>query len=337
MRSGEVLAAWRRMLDGLDRAGSGTSGFLTESADTHLDNRPVRIGVASDRNVALLVPSPTGERWEQTQGSSVIAVQKVALVVDGVRSDFLSVACHESSLREVFARVVSDIVSRIERGRPGATAINEALLQFRRLLRPPRGRVPERTTAIGLVGELLVLCDLLEEHSRAWAGWQGPESDRHDFRAGSVSIESKAGMGADAHCVHVHGLRQLESPPGDTLILRHIRLEPDPAGELTVPDLAVRAADLSSDPDAVRSLLEVFGYAEGDSDEWRVHRFRHAGATAYRVMEGFPRLVPDTLNVPWPIAGIDNVSYEVDLAIAGDYRLTEGDWADTVREFCTCL
>lgn len=337
MRSGDVLVAWRRMLGTLDSDGGSGVGFLTESTDTHLDNRTVRIGVSSERSVGLLVPSPRGARQEPDQGSSVIEVSKVALVVDGGQSDFLSVTCREPALREVFARVVSDIVSRIDRGRPGATAINEALVQFRRLLRQPASRSPERSVAAGLVGELLVLCDLLAEHNRSWSGWQGPDSDRHDFRAGAVSIETKASLGADAHRVHIHGLRQLEDSPDGKLILRFIRLEPDPAGELTVPDLALRASAMASSSDAIESLLEAFGFKEADADHWRVHRFRQVDATAYRVADGFPRLVPGTLNVLWPIAGVDDVTYQVNLATADEYKLTEPEWADIVTEFCTCL
>ena len=38
-----------------------------------------------------------------------------------------------------------------------------------------------------------------------------------------------------------NGIKQLEDSPGSTLILKQVRLEPDPAGDLNVPALARRA------------------------------------------------------------------------------------------------
>jgi hypothetical protein len=325
------------MLQSVAEGGDGKTGFLTETTRTTLSNGPVRLGVSSGQEASMLIPASRTDKIEDVQKSVFISVNKVTLVVDGSRLEFINVSCDEPQLDDVFAKVASDILRRIEHGRPGNVAIDEALKEFRRLLRSPSMHAPDIRVAAGLVGELLVLIKLLERDHRAWSGWHGPAADRHDFRAGGISIETKASLGADGRKVYIHGIRQLETDPGDILVIKHIRLEVNPAGDLNVPGLARKAVDLASDPNALEKRLRALGYSEQVSDDWGFYSFRKFDEAAYQVLEGFPRLVPGLLNVQWPLEGVSQLSYELDLAAANDFALTQDDWANLIRDFCACL
>ncbi len=337
MQSAEILSAWKRMLRSVAEEGTESAGFLTEATGTTLSAGAVRLGVSSEHQSAMLIPASRTDKIDEAQKSAFISLSKVSLVVDGSRAEFINVSCDEPELIEVFAKVVGDILQRIELGRSSMTAIDEALREFRRLLRLPSAKAPDITVVAGLVGELIVLIELLEQDGRAWSGWHGPASDRHDFRAGGVSVEVKASLGADGRKVHIHGIKQLEDSPDSTLILKQVRLEPDPAGNLNVPELARRAMQLASEPESVQAKLLDLGFSEAVAEGWGYHTFRKFDETAYQVSEEFPRLVPDLLNRPWPLAGVSEVSYELDLGAASDFALSEDEWIQAVREYCACL
>ena len=337
MHSGDIQTAWKRMLRSVAEDKHERKGFLTEVTGTTLSNGHVRLGVSSEEHFSILIPSDVGQRVDRSQKSAFISIDRVPLVVGGARVEFTNVSCDEPELMDVFAKLVADIVHRIERGHSSSAAIDEALEEFRRLLRLPSLRAPDIRTTTGLVGELLVLVELLRKNDKAWAGWHGPASDRHDFRAGGVSIEVKASLGADGRKIHVHGIRQLEHEVGSSLVLKHIRLEPDPTGDLTVPALVKTAMRLASDPDLLRDKLSDLGFFEEESELWGHHAFRSFDDAAYDVSEGFPRLVPGLLNIPWPLVGVSEVSYVVDLAAASELALSEEEWNHVVEEFCLCL
>lgn len=333
----EIQLAWKRMLNSVADSGAEANGFLTETTSTVVLNRRVRLGVSTDQHLSMLIPSDRREKIDASRKSAFISVARTALVVDGSRVDFINVECDEPQLIEVFAKVLGDILQRIENGHSSTSAIDEALKEFRRLLRIPAAQAPDIRIVAGLVGELLVLIELLKENDNAWAGWHGPDADRHDFRSGGISIETKTSLGADGRKVHINGIRQLEIEPDNTLIIRHIRLEPDPAGDLRVPDLARIAAELASNTSALESKLRDIGYTEQVAEGWGHHAFRKFDEAGYEVAEGFPRLVPGLLTVQWPVEGVSAVSYELDLGAANDFAIADENWGQIVREFCACL
>jgi hypothetical protein len=237
----------------------------------------------------------------------------------------------------VFARVVSDILRRIETGATGVKAIDEALAEFRRLLHKQATKAPDEMVVVGLIGELLTLIEILELNIKGIAAWHGPDSDRHDFRAGTVTIEVKTSLGADGNKIHINGMKQLDSEGAGSLVIRHIRIEPDPDGDLTVPALVAKARAHLTDWTDFDKKLEALGYTDEQSDGWENKCYRHVGSCGYEVQDGFPRLIPASLNVAWPAAGLSDVSYVVDLGAAVEYMFDEPVWTSKLEEFCSCL
>ena len=247
-------------------------------------------------------------------------------------------ACLPTKLaHEVFARVVSEILRRIESGTGPQKAVGQAFQEFRRLLQKERVGPQDEKKVVGLIGELLTLIELLELDRKSIHGWHGPDSDRHDFRAGSVTIEVKTSQGADGNKVHINGIQQLVCADAGTLLLRHVRIEPDPDGDLALPALAQAASTMVEDADLLDDKLENLGYTEDDKESWQEKRYRLIDSTAYHVRDGFPRLTPAQLNVDWPLVGVSAVSYELDLASASNYKLTDDEWRSETEEFCECL
>ncbi|NNE34912.1 MAG: PD-(D/E)XK motif protein [Rhodothermales bacterium] len=336
MDSNEILAGWQQLLADISATGN-VEEMPSIETNTVVAGGNARLAISENEFYTLLLPVGIKDAIDPEQISQVISVASVTLGYKGKNVRFLEVRCEDEILKEVFARVVSDILRRIESGTSGLKAVDEALTEFRKLLNKKHTRSPDEMTVVGLVGELLTLVEILNINQRGLVAWHGPYSDRHDFRAGTVTVEVKTSLGADRNRIHVNGIRQLESQPNDNLLIRHVRIEPDPVGDLSVPDLVAEASVLVTDQTELNEKLENLGYSDEHADSWGAKRYRRIGASTYEVLDDFPRLITDHLKVEWPLAGVSAVSYEVDLGAAANYRVDDDHWKDKLKELAECL
>jgi hypothetical protein len=333
----KIQAAWRQLIADQKTRDKVTTEMPSVETQTRVSSGMIRLAISDGEYCALLLPISPPDSMESDRISQFISVRHVTLGLDGKPIRFLEVRCEDDRLNEVFARVVSDILRRIEAGASGVKAIDEALAEFRRLLQKQMTKTPDDMVVVGLVGELLTLIEILELNSKGVAAWHGPDSDRHDFRAGTVTIEVKTSLGADGNKIHINGMKQLDSEGAGSLVIRHIRIEPDPDGGLTVPALVAKARALLTDWTDFDKKLEALGYTDEQSDGWENKCYRLVGSCGYEVQDGFPKLVPTLLNVTWPIAGLSNVSYVVDLGVAAEHMFDQTVWLSKLEEFCSCL
>lgn len=334
MEPGEIKAAWQQLSNAENDAAGGMPSIET---GTSVAEGEVRLAISDSRFCAILLPIAMTEPVEPEKISQLILVQPVKLGLEGKTIRFLEVRCEEEQLNDVFAKVVSDVLGRIESGAGVHKAVDEALKEFRRLLHKQRISSQDEKTIIGLIGELLTLIEILEIDPDGLKGWHGPDSDRNDFRAGFVTVEVKTSLGADGNRIHINGMRQLESSDGESFLIRHIRVEPNPDGNISVPDLVAQAAALLPDQSTLDDKLEKLGYTANNAESWRENRYTHVGSLAYEVRGNFPRLIPEMLEVEWPLAGVSAVSYEVDLGAASECKVEESTWQSKLEEFCDCL
>jgi hypothetical protein len=334
MEPGDIKAAWQQLMNA-EPDGAGEMPSI--ETGTSVSEGEVRLAISDNRFCAVLLPIAMAESVEPDKISQLILVQPVKLGLEGKAVRFLEMRCEEEQLNEVFAKVVSDVLSRIESGAGVHKAVDEALKEFRRLLHKQRVSAQDEKTVIGLIGELLTLIEVLEVNTDGLNGWHGPDSDRHDFRAGPVTVEVKTSLGADGNRIHINGMKQLESGDQDAFLIRHVRIEPNPDGSLSVPDLVAQAAALLPEQIILDDKLEKLGYAADNAEGWQTNRYTHVGSSAYEVHSGFPRLIPSLLKVEWPIAGVSAVSYEVDLGAASECKVDESTWKATLQEFCDSL
>lgn len=336
MEPNEILAKWHQLLADL-RSSNRAGEMPSVETNTIVSSGAVRLAISGGVYCSLLLPVAIQDSFEVNQISQLISLRTLTLSHKGKNLRFLEIRCDDEHLTEVFARVVSDILRRIESGVTGLKAVDEALIEFRKLLNRQHFRAINEMTVVGLIGELLTLVEVLRIDSRSVAAWHGPDSDRHDFRAGSVAIEVKTSLGADGNRIHVNGIRQLECAEGDDLYIRHVRIEPDPDGELSVPDLVAEAAALIVDRPVFDEKLDKLGYSADCAERWGDKRYRMVGKDTYSVHGSFPRLTTEHLSIEWPLAGVSGVAYEVDLGAASEFLVDDDDWTKKLTEFCSCL
>ncbi|WP_198173744.1 PD-(D/E)XK motif protein [Lysobacter soli] len=141
---------------------------------------------------------------------------------------FVEVLTDTPELFRAIYALINDVMARIRDGQSdGLLALESSLADFRLLVAQVTQLSKER--AVGLLGELMVLEELLRNGATDTVCWIGGERESHDFRLGLHELEVKATT-ANVREHQIHGLNQLTPSPGHTLSLISIRLGHPGAG-----------------------------------------------------------------------------------------------------------
>jgi hypothetical protein len=290
---------------------------------------PEGVLVALDHhgNRHLLVEAPPDSRSPSMRAVKGLTVEIADLQVGDlpVRSYF-DVACTEPSLNRNFANVAVEIIDRLgaEGGDP-RLLLERTFSRWRWFWGSPGGDLSD-TEAVGLFAELWFLEHWIGPVSGASiATWTGPARDRHDFKCPTASVEVKGTRArSDGSATHrITNLDQLASPETGSLYLFSLRVSPDPIGgnslKKSVDRLRGQLAERPEELHALEDRLALAGYAVAASESYDAP-LRVTAEELFEVGEGFPRLTPGTFP-EGPPAGVDNVTYTLDLAACGNWRI----------------
>ena len=220
----------------------------------------------------------------------------------------------DPAAREIFGALAEDVSGAAALAPTHAAAIDAWMVRLRRWQRllerlPPEGLGPEDQR--GLYSELWALRDVVAPALGFQAGvegWTGPEPASHDYQLPGAAIEVKSTAGAQHQVLRISSERQLDETGADSLYLVHLSIDARLGGGETLPDIvaAVRTAARGSTVEGTLEdrLLEV-GYLDVHAPHYTTgYTLRRVGA--YRVQEGFPRIVERDL-----ASGVGDVRYSV--------------------------
>ena len=193
-------------------------------------------------------------------------------------------------------------------------ALESATKGFSELLQT--NRVLSLEKQIGLLGELLVLRDLIQlGKTDALNSWLGPEGGEHDFKFVEFDLEVKTTI-SEKRSHRIGSLSQL-TPSGDrTLLLASVQLT------RTTGALGFNIAELvdwiksNSDStwDQLAEKLRHCGWREDHTHLYTARFELRSEPLTFRVDSNFPRLMSETLELSEELMPrISEVSYRVDL------------------------
>ena len=193
-------------------------------------------------------------------------------------------------------------------------ALESATKGFSELLQT--NRVLSLEKQIGLLGELLVLRDLIQlGKTDALNSWLGPEGGEHDFKFVEFDLEVKTTI-SEKRSHRIGSLSQL-TPSGDrTLLLASVQLT------RTTGALGFNIAELvdwiksNSDStwDQLAEKLQHCGWREDHTHLYTARFELRSEPLTFRVDSNFPRLMSETLELSEELMPrISEVSYRVDL------------------------
>ncbi|WP_296104691.1 PD-(D/E)XK motif protein [uncultured Agrobacterium sp.] len=229
----------------------------------------------------------------------------------------LVLSLEEPSSRDLFAEVCGDVVRTLVRSEKDGESnllpeLFARLAAWRAFLRD-QARGLSRQEIIGLIGELLVLEQLLARFPNALSFWKSPDDGLHDFENRGHALEVKTSLGS-ARRLHVSTLDQLDNSGLASLHVAHIRLVEQVDG-LTLAELAERI-EAQFATDRGRRLFANALLRRGlEPGTVRDHRIAvsFSGSEHYIVGTSFPCL--SRSRVP---AGIADANYQIEVhALAG--------------------
>lgn len=237
---------------------------------------------------------------------------------------------------ELFYALCTDILRALSVVRPerGLSAVVARLTKWRAFLRSGHERILSGEQIRGLFGELSLLVNGLIPHAgvrAAVTAWGGPFGATRDFAVAGAEIEAKAKLAGAGREVRISSEDQLAPPAGGTaLFLRVATLAPagdDPgSGGESLAELVRRArVAVSVDAetaDALEDRLLSVGYADSTVYEHAV--FTVEADEAFRVVDGFPRVLPESLP-----AGVRHIRYGIDLGVCEAFRAPD-NWLETI-------
>jgi hypothetical protein len=229
----------------------------------------------------------------------------------------LVIAPRQGHYRDLFLVLAEGLVNRLRGVRTVSDALAmlvEELVRWSDFLEEAGPDGLSEIAQRGLVGELVVLRDLLRERepSAEQIGcWTGPLRRHHDLQLPGIACEVKALSGQGPHLVRIANESQLDSG-GVPLLLWCVLVTPHLSGELSLPDLVASLRNGLRTPAAQRSFEDRLlraGYHDAQTHLYSEQRYFIAGYRVYDVKPGFPRILPADLP-----SGVGGVSYSVALA-----------------------
>lgn len=304
------------------------SGAL--SARLHPDSRDVWLGVDRARRRHLLVRVPgadVGQHLLTTHGLK--ATTERLSVEDEAPDVWGDIVCLDVALNETFAAVADDLVAETrELPDDPLGAVHRTLRRWKWFWGVDGSGLSDEK-AFGLFGELWFL-DRWTTLPGSVGSWLGPTGSRHDFVSPAVSVEVKASrVRADGPVTHrITSLDQLADPETGDLYLFSLTATPDANASNSLPAVVTTIRSrLRAQPDTLGlfdRLLADAGWTPAAAEK-HSQTFRVTAEELYRVDGRFPRLTHESFPSGLP-AGIDNITYTLDLAVCIDHRVaTEPD------------
>lgn len=212
-------------------------------------------------------------------------------------------------------------VSASRRGAGMVVAIRE-LHRWQEMLRPGQDRLLTRNEIIGLIGELLLLRDVLCPRLGVLAAlrcWSGPEGHEQDFVLGGAIIEVKTQIVTADRRIRISSEDQLDPVQGRIFICNQ-GVAPSPAPNPTARTLNALVAEVrnmaaASDVRAAAILDIALLEARYEvRDEYEDEAWLLVDRTFYAVTGDFPRIERADLR-----PGVEMVTYSIRVADCQGY------------------
>lgn len=312
-RSSEIRELWAE----LEAARKGRSRDTILLSPTGVETRlgPVLVGIDALGQRHLCIPTEERELGSKDDASRGILLE-VRPLSDRHRGDvpYLDVTCLVPELNELFALIVHDMLETLRESRGSAFQTCHRVLEtWRTLLDRQRGSLLTREALASLLGELLVLEQVLEaDQPTALGAWTGPDGGVHDFSIGALAIEVKTSLRTTGRVIEVNDLGQLMEPENGELVLVFLRLRPSPGRGDTVPAVMERLVDKGLERVGLFEKAALVGYSPEHAPKYAELSFEIVERVDYLVDTAFPRLTASNFRERLP-EQITKVRYSVTL------------------------
>lgn len=230
----------------------------------------------------------------------------------------ITIILSDNDLMDVFILFLEDLIRSLKTTNDENNiplVLNEKVEYWGKLFAKIKGELLSKERQRGLYGELTFLNTLLNRSNdfvKTISSWTGPEGSNQDFSNGLSAVEVKSSK-ATKPTVNIASELQLDWTILDNLYLHVIHLDELSNGPDTLKKLIESIKQkVVEHPNLLRLFeekLELAGLPFGEEMHYNEIGFVIRSQRAYRVQNGFPVLINDTINND----AIHNVKYQIDL------------------------
>ncbi len=276
------------------------------------------------RMLILRVAAASAEGQPEVTDSRGVVVRTSSLGTNDGRLE-VELILRDQRHSDIFDLLVTDLVEAAEGPedeRTGLTRFLARLTDWQQLLRRLAPGGLSRESQQGLWGEMWTLRRVVEPvlgMPEAVASWQGPLGEDQDFQLGGFCIEVKTSTANRMDSLQIASERQLEVPPGVSIVLLGLSLDARVGYGETLPEMVRECRNVASSAGCIHLLdhrLEAAGYNDSDEGQYSEIGYSLRFLRAFRVGSGFPRIVSGELP-----PGVENVRYSLSLAACSPFEL----------------
>lgn len=225
--------------------------------------------------------------------------------ISGAQINCLVLHCLDHSKREQFALICEDFINPAKR-----IEISTDPCGWWRSWSELLGNSSSDNSPHSVLGELLVWRRMFD--IGVTMTWSGPDGSTHDLVGDVFDIEVKSTTQRYGKRITISGEHQLHVAQGKKLYLAFMRFEPSLGSESINSTLGhILSRGISSTH--IERDLDRLGHPIGRHS--RVESYLLHDAEIYEVTSSFPKIVPSSFFGGVLPAGIENIKYEVDLAL----------------------
>lgn len=286
----------------------------------------------------LLLPAPKFSNLTQDKFSSGIHVISNQWQDADQLKDYVDVVCLKPHLNGLFDMILLDILQIYPQhpDHPDKACLI-VLDRWRELLSSEKGGLPDKSTLIGLWGELQLLLKLTGHNRKAVTAWRGPFGGRYDFYIGTTAVEVKTSTQRKGEVVSIHGPDQLEAPENGDLYLSLTKIEETPSTGENISDLVNKLFALGCSRVNLLKALNNVGLSAELIPECNDLRFRLIEWRLYHVDDQFPKITSESFADSRVPNGIVDIIYKIDLSAQPPYPLSEDSAEQLLKQFANSI
>jgi hypothetical protein len=279
-------AILQRLIDGLPASLKVAKTLVKRGGN------PVLLGV-DVAGFHLLIPNSDVQDSDLKQFQNKrlkVTLRDIALV--GIEpGQYLCLSADPNFDLNLFGAICDEIYLQISEPAACLPNIIAVVERWAKLLKAENETV-NKPEIIGLMGELLVLNELLEVGgSSKIKCWTGPQKSRHDFEFAKRSVEVKSSTSLTRKVCTIHGTSQLETTEGVELELCLVQLEWHPDGPNLGNIIQKTMSRLATlDSETFQEKLMEMKFDETKIAQASECRLRFVSYTTFPVRDDFPRL-----------------------------------------------
>tara|TARA_B100001063_G_scaffold236361_1_gene256077 strand:+ start:326 stop:1381 length:1056 start_codon:yes stop_codon:yes gene_type:complete len=302
------------------------------------DKLNLTLAIDSDGSRRMLLPFSDTEVFKQDKKSATVQVIKSSYDFSGSKKNYVDVKLLNPDKATItynkFNTFCSQVIGKIVfENKSNYVSSKEALQEAREFLKGDKETLLSSEEIKGLIGEMLVLREIISKNPNSFEGWHGPDAMRHDFRRNNISIEVKSTSLKDSKKCKINGHDQLEKPENTELFFSYFQFEQDDQG-LSIPVLIQELEKKGVARVDLEKKLNDVGF---DFEKWNKYnessrRYRLINNFHYIVDENFPKLTSASFPEKRLPVNVVDITYQINLEGVKELDITLVN--EMIESFC---